>query len=91
VSPDSSAKARPACYHHSHSRCGAAASASGRYDALARWRLAIRQMNSQPSKDDPNQLNYARPSSEPNERGAWIGLIITLAFCLAAAIVYLAR
>jgi hypothetical protein len=30
-------------------------------------------------------------SSEPSERGAWIGLIVTLAFCLAAAIVYLAR
>jgi hypothetical protein len=48
-------------------------------------------MESPPRKDDPPPLNYQRPPSVPNERGAWIGLIITLAFCLAAAIIYLAR
>jgi hypothetical protein len=44
-----------------------------------------------PHENDPKPLDYARPTPAPSERSAWIGLIITLAFCLAAAIIYLAR
>ena len=49
-----------------------------------------------PMQPDPNEprrqpLEYGRRAAPSSGRGAWIGLIITLAFCLAAAIIYLAR
>jgi hypothetical protein len=48
-------------------------------------------MKPQSPKDDEPALNYERPRTEPDECGAWVGLIITLAVGPAAAIVYLAR
>ena len=58
--------------------------------AVERWSVCS-QMKPQSPKDDESPLNYERPPTEPDECGAWVGLIITLALCLAAAIVYLAR
>ena len=48
-------------------------------------------MKSHREEDTRLTLNYARPSRVPNEIGAWIGLVITLAVCLLAAILYYGR
>lgn len=48
-------------------------------------------MNQRDDEDSKPTLHYARPSRVPNEMGAWIGLVITLAACLLAAIVYYGR
>jgi len=40
-------------------------------------------------EEDDQTLDYARGAAEPTERSGWIGLLITLGFCLLAAIIFL--
>jgi len=45
------------------------------------------------TNDNPQRkpLPYENSATPPTERAEWVSLIVTLAFCLAAAIVYFAR